>query len=298
MFKNFLRKFTSMTSLFAFIYLAFTGILLYIIPPGRIAYWADWHILGLNKDNLGQTHISVSMLFLIMMVLHIWLNWKSIMLYMKNKQGKLVVFTAETAAALALSCLVFFGTLAYIAPFSTINDYLSDYKDDYEYTVGIPPYPHAELSTLPDLMYKVRIDEKAAYALLDEKGIKYDTESSLKVIAGNNGMKPSDLYAIIKPAKMNKKMDIVVEEEGVESGVKTGDKIDMTKYESLMGSGMGNKSVSDAAEMIGISTDEALERLSKNGIKAAAGDTLKEVAGTAAMTPMDVYIVIDAGVRP
>ncbi|MGE4319061.1 MAG: DUF4405 domain-containing protein [Deferribacterales bacterium] len=291
-----------MTSLFAFLYLAFTGILLYIIPPGRIAYWSDWHILGLNKDNLGQTHITVSMLFLIMMVLHIWLNWKSIMLYMKNKQGKLVVFTAETAAALALSCLVFFGTLAYIAPFSTINDYLSDYKDDYEYTVGIPPYPHAELSTLPDFMYKVRIDEKMAYALLDEKGIKYNSEHSLKVIAADNGMKPSDLYAIIKPAKINKKMDVVVEEEDGKDGVKAESEgkngIDMTKYESLMGSGMGNKSIADAAEMVGISTDEALARLSKNGIKADARDTLKEVAGTAAMTPMDVYIVIDAGVKP
>lgn len=294
MFKRILRKFVSMTSLFSFIYLAFTGVLLYIIPPGRIAYWADWEIMGLNKDNLGQTHITVSMLFLILMVLHIWLNWKSIWLYMKNRNGRVIVFTAETTAALAISCFVFLGTLYFIAPFSTIVNALTDYKDDYEYTIGVPPYPHAELSSLGDFMYKMNIDEDKAYELLNAKGIKFGDEMSLKEIGDRNGMKPSDVYAVIKPAKEKKGVNFSEREEEEEGGKG----IDMSKYEALMGSGMGNKTVSDAAEQSGISAEEALKRLKDNGINAEESNTLKEVAGTAAMTPMDVYIVIDSGIKP
>lgn len=290
-----MRKFVSMTSLFAFLYLAFTGILLYIIPPGRIAYWADWEIIGLNKDNLGQTHITVSMLFLILMVLHIWLNWKSIWLYMKNKNGKFVLFTPETVAALALSCFVFIGTLYSVAPFSNIVNALTDFKDDYEYTIGVPPYPHAELSSLGDFMYKMNIDEEKAYALLDAAGIKYAEELSLIEIGDNNGMRPSDVYAVIKPAKEKKGVNFSEREEG-ETAEKQ--KIDMSKYDGLMGSGMGNKSVAEAAEMSGIDAAEAVSRLSKQGIKAEEGNTLKEVSGTAAMTPMDVYIIIDSGIKP
>lgn len=293
MIKRILRKTVSMASLFCFLYLSFTGILLYIMPPGRIAYWADWHILGLNKDNIGQTHITISMLFLILMCLHLWLNWRSIMLYMKNSGKKLVFFTPETTAGLVLACIVFFGTLYAVPPFSTINEYISDFREDYEYTIGNPPYGHAELSSLTEFMDRMNMDSEKVAQLLTAKGYKFREDATLKEIARANGVKPAQIYAVIKPARIKREQTAV--SEPAQAGKP---KIDMSKYESLRGSGMGMKSVSSAAESCGISEQEALKRLAANGIKTDGGATLLDVSGASGVSPMDVYIIIDTGVRP
>lgn len=287
MIKQVLRKTTSMTALFSFIWLSFTGIILYIMPPGRIAYWVDWHIFGLNKDNIGQTHTVVSMLFLISMVLHVWLNFGAIVSYMKNRSRKLIVFTPETTAGLVISCLVFFGTLYSVAPFSTITNALSDYKDDYEYTVGNPPYGHAELSSLPVLADRMHMDMGKIEQIMQEKGYAFDNESTFKDIAAQNGMNPSELYKIILPAKQ-KKQPAVSETEAV----------DMSKYAHLQGSGMGMKTIAQAAESCGITTQEAIARLVKNSVDVSESDTLRDAAEKAALTPIEIYAIIDTGKKP
>jgi hypothetical protein len=37
-----LRKITSLTALLSFVLMLVTSIILYIVPQGRVAYWADW----------------------------------------------------------------------------------------------------------------------------------------------------------------------------------------------------------------------------------------------------------------
>lgn len=289
MIRTVIRRTVAMASLFSFIYLSFTGIILYIMPQGRVAYWADWHIFGLNKDNIGQTHTTMSMLFVILMILHIWLNWSSIMLYMKNRSKKFVFFTPETLAGLILACAVFFGTLYSVTPFSTINNALADFKEDYEYTLGNPPYGHAELSTLTVLMERMDIDSVKAQQLLKAKGYGYDLEKTVKEIARDNNVRPAAIYDVIKSAKMKKQAVITGTGKQI---------IDMQKYEALKGTGMGMKTVAEAAEKCSISAGEALNRLAVNGVKAKADDTLKDAAESGGMTPMDVYIIIDTGTKP
>jgi hypothetical protein len=80
--------------------------------------------------------------------------------------------------------------------------------------------------------------------------------------------------------------------EGVQEGV------DMSKYESMMGSGMGKKSIADAAAQVGISVEEALNRLMKYNIEANENDSLKSVGEEAGTMPMDIFIIIDSGVKP
>ena len=46
-----IRKTISLTALLSFILLMLTSIILYIIPAGRVAYWADYHLGGSPKHN-------------------------------------------------------------------------------------------------------------------------------------------------------------------------------------------------------------------------------------------------------
>ena len=44
------RALTSLTLLWMFLALLVSGVVLYIAPPGRIAHWTDWALLGLTKE--------------------------------------------------------------------------------------------------------------------------------------------------------------------------------------------------------------------------------------------------------
>ena len=46
-----LKRITSLTIMLAFLVMVLTGIVLYIVPQGRVAYWADWRLLGLSKTS-------------------------------------------------------------------------------------------------------------------------------------------------------------------------------------------------------------------------------------------------------
>ena len=95
-----IRRLTSLTALLSFLLLLITIIVLYIVPQGRVAYWADWRLWGLTKEQWGDIHINIGLLFLLSIFLHIYYNWKPLLTYLKNKARELKVLTAEFNAAL------------------------------------------------------------------------------------------------------------------------------------------------------------------------------------------------------
>ena len=52
-----LRAFISVYMTITSILIAISGIILYIAPPGRIAHWSYWSMLGLTKDEWQGIHI-------------------------------------------------------------------------------------------------------------------------------------------------------------------------------------------------------------------------------------------------
>ena len=94
-----IRKITSLTALLAFTITLFTSVILFIVPKGRIAFWADWQMWGLTKDQWGSIHIVNGMLFLSALCLHIYYNWHPIISYFKNRVGEIKLFTRELNAA-------------------------------------------------------------------------------------------------------------------------------------------------------------------------------------------------------
>ena len=96
-----LRKIVSLTALLASFLMMLTGLILYIAPQGRIAYWSDWRLWGLDKTAWGNVHINMGFLMLIVISLHIYYNWKPIVSYLKNKAKEIKVFTPDFSVALS-----------------------------------------------------------------------------------------------------------------------------------------------------------------------------------------------------
>ena len=57
------RAFISLVLTFSALVMLVSGLVLYVMPEGRIAYWNDWRLLALDKEQWGAIHTLTSLLF-------------------------------------------------------------------------------------------------------------------------------------------------------------------------------------------------------------------------------------------
>ncbi len=93
------QRFVSLTALLSFIIIFVSSGVLYFIPDRSVTSWSGWNFLGLDKQQWDNLHINLGILFLIMLVWHIYFNWKPIKNYLKVKK-ELKIFTKEFNVAL------------------------------------------------------------------------------------------------------------------------------------------------------------------------------------------------------
>ncbi|MDQ1300585.1 MAG: hypothetical protein QG637_504, partial [Chloroflexota bacterium] len=112
------RALTSVLMTLGFMMLALSGLMLFLAPPGRVANWTNWTLLGLRKHDWGNLHIWFGTLFLVMTALHTFFNWRPLVSYFKNRATRSIGFRKEWAVAAVVAVVVFGGTQAGIPPFS------------------------------------------------------------------------------------------------------------------------------------------------------------------------------------
>jgi len=269
-----MRRITSLTALFAFLVMVLTSIILYIVPQGRIAYWASWQLWGLSKEQWGAIHINTGFLFLIALILHIYYNWSPIVMYLKNRRKKLVLFTPEFNVALAVVLLCIGGTWAEIPPFSSVIDISDSIKDRAAARYGEPPYGHAELSSLKTFAKKMNLDLPAAVSLLRDAGYTIEDDAQiLEEIAEDNNVSPQHLFEVMKPATIKDSPVSEVSQAMPESPVP----------------GTGNLTLADVCGKYNLSIRTILRELKTAGIKAEEDMTLKAIGEANSMSPTDVY---------
>ena len=176
-----IRRITSLTALLSFVILFITIVVLYIVPQGRVAYWADWRLWGLTKEQWGDIHINIGLLFLLSIFLHIYYNWKPLLSYLNNKARQLKVMTREFNAALLLIILFSIGTYLEVAPFAWVLQLNDHFKDKAAVKYGEPPYGHAELSTLKAFASKTGLNLAGSLKLLKQARnlTKFTTKKSV-----------------------------------------------------------------------------------------------------------------------
>lgn len=268
-----LRKITSLTSFLTFIVTFITSVVLYAVPHGRVANWADWTFWGMSKDDWGAVHTTVGTLFIIALLLHLWLNWKPLMAYMKNRAREMVVMTAPMVVSLALTAYVFAGTLMGLPPMRQLLDYSTQIKESAAGVYGNPPYGHAEDSSLKkfcgylgfDLAEAMEALVKAGYAL--EKG----GQSVIRDIARTRNASPQQVFDDIRSA------------------------LGKDPFSSLPATppeGVGKLRLADLCASFGLDLNEAMARLEARSFAPAPDLSIKEIAARAEAAPRDVYAAL------
>ena len=294
-----IRRISALTAALSFIVMVLTSIILYIVPQGRIAYWANWTLWGLSKEQWGGIHINSGLLFLIALGFHIYYNWNAILLYLKDKSKQMKIFTKEFNIALFLTLVTALGTYMDVPPFSTILAISDGIKDDAAAFYGEPPYGHAELSSLKAFSKKVGLDLKISVEQLKQAGYleKWSDKRSndgtsspsdisgvtLKEIAEANHVSPQQIYlAMTSSVDGNREQD-------------TASMVPVGKASPLPDAppaGTGNLTLADLCSQYNLNMKNVIRSLAEKGITAEEALTLKTIAANNGTSPIDLYEAI------
>ncbi len=262
-----MKKITSLSLGFAFLIMSYTGVILYFVPKGKVAYWADWHLFGLTKTQYGEIHTTSMVTFLFFGIFHIYYNWKPIVSYLKDKQRKISFTKKEFLIAFGLNLIFVLGTLFMTQPFKAFLNLQESIKDGWTQEYGEPPYGHAEETKLKVFCRKMGIDYSEASEILTAKNISFKAQESLLVIGKNNNISPSHIYKLI-----NKK------------------KVSSIKKTSDTPSRLGRKTLQELSDMKKIDLKKSIAILKAKGLSDISGESrIKNIADELGVTPIDVY---------
>jgi len=190
------RAFVSLVLTAAALIMLISGLVIYVMPEGRVAYWNDWQLFALDKEQWGAIHTLTSLLFTAMAIWHLVYNWKIFMAYLRRKAGELTAARRELLMALAVTLLITVGSAAGWAPFQTVMD-LGKFskKQWYKGEDVMPPFPHAELMTLKQLSSKLDLRLEGMVDVLAEQQLEnVGAESQLKELAHGTGKSPAQIF--------------------------------------------------------------------------------------------------------
>ncbi len=280
------RAFFSVLTALSFIGMAFTGVILFVVPPGRIANWTGWTLLGLTKHQWIGLHDWFSIIFVVASVFHVYLNWKLFVSYFKSKVSKAFALRIEWALALVVCGVVFFGTLGDVTPFSSLLVWNENIKHSWDSPQQRAPIPHAELLTLTELAEQVRdVKLESMLTNLKARGIEVEsTDVVLGELAEDYNMTPARLY------------DIALGQAGRGRG--HGGPEQGERYgQGGSGRGIGQMTLKEYCSQRGFDVNTAVKKLQDAGFKASPDMTIRGIADTVGVHPSQIRTLLEAPIQ-
>ncbi|MCX7782065.1 MAG: DUF4405 domain-containing protein [Meiothermus sp.] len=233
--KFYIRNFISLFLIGSVLLEVASGVALYLAPSGRVAQTMNWELLWLTKTQWEALHTVFGLLWIPILATHIFLNWRPILSYLKNRTTKAFAFKNELMAALALVLFFALGSLYNWPPVSQVmalGESMSNFWENQGRATGyfIPEETiiHPETAatpavqptnpttpsepTLPSVVttkrgfgkYTVqswaeenKVELQTALKRLADLGINANANESLLALSGRSGKLPSELAAII-----------------------------------------------------------------------------------------------------
>lgn len=260
------RAFVSLLTAFCFVFIFFTGGVLYITPPGRIANWTHWTFAGLGKHQWINLHICFGAVLLIASILHIWLNFKALLSYFINKSKVLAHLRIEWILATIFCGIVAWGALNPFIPFSSLLDLNEHIKFSWVGPQQEPPIPHAEILSMEELAKKSDIELDTLIKKLRVAGIEANASDIFGDIAEQHNLSPDKLFDIATGKQYG---------GGQEK------------------SGFGQKTLQQACQEIDVNVQKAMDGLEKAGIKAKPDMRIREIADNNGIHPSQIRQVLE-----
>ena len=194
------RPVVSLLTGWGFAVMGLTGLVLYIEPHGRVAYWTGWTLLGLGKAQWDGIHVVSSFVFLAAGAIHLYYNWRPFVRFLGSGSKKRPSSHIALSVASSIALLAVASGIWHLPPAAYLLD-LNEWAKGVWVTgpEDAPPFGHAEMHSLASFCSKMHVDLEGAIAELEGEGIALSTpQESIEDIARNNGTTPAGLYGLIR----------------------------------------------------------------------------------------------------
>jgi hypothetical protein len=277
------RAFASLTAALSFIGMCVTGVVLFVVPPGRIANWTGWTMVGLTKHQWGGLHIWLSLVFMIAAILHVCFNWRCLLTYCKDRIKKSFALRWEWVVALLICVVATVGTLADIKPFSSLLAWNEAIKHSWDDSGRHAPVPHAELLTLAELAGHVDdLDVEGIMANLEAGGIEVASPDDIVgELAAAHNLTPNQLYNIATGASAGGR-GRGAGGHGQGGGAGQGG-----------GPGFGRMTLAQYCSQAGLEVDDALKKLREAGLEVTANTTIRDIADAKGVHPSEIRRLLE-----
>lgn len=283
----------------AFVVLVVSGGILFLSPPGRVANWSGWRMLGYTKHEWSDLHIWFAVVFIIAAVLHTVFNIRLLLSYFRSRLTRRIGFRWEWVVALAVAGAVFAGTRAGVPPFSSFLAFNERIKQSWEDPRAVAPMPHAELLTVQDLAAKAGVPLETATERLTRSGLQgVDPAVVVAELAAQNSISAQRLFEILCDVPSPNAHPGQHRSAGASGGKGAtsgqGGRGGGWGGGGGGGGGAGRMTLGEYCVSRGIELETALARLQAHGIEASADQTLREVASAYGYSrPMEIVGLVE-----
>ncbi len=188
-----LRNFISLFLGFSGLAIVISGAAIFVSPPGRVAHWVHWTLLGLSKEQWQAMHTVLSILFAALSIWHLVYNWKLFIRYITAATSAIYKWKRESVSALLLTILLVIMSVFSIPPVSWIMTGSEAASNAWEVPGSGPIVPHAEQMTLEAYSLAADIPMKRILNRLRLNGYTAQPTDTLEQIAARLNCSPMDL---------------------------------------------------------------------------------------------------------
>jgi hypothetical protein len=195
------RRFVTNLLLLSFLVSTLSGVVLFFRPEGSLARWVGWSAFGLDKKQWEAVHLLFVGAFLIVSLVHILYNWRALTTSMRRRAGtlgppgRIVPWSWELLAAIAVMAAVFAGTLVEWRPVAAVMALRTAMKDGAFVTTMPPPMDGADRATVAELCSRAGLSEHQALRNARGHGIVIvRTSLTLAAVALANDRSPEAVY--------------------------------------------------------------------------------------------------------
>ncbi len=292
------RAFVSVLTTLSFIAMTFTGVILFVVPPGRIANWTGWTMIALTKHQWVGLHVWFSLIFMIASGFHVYLNWNPLVRYFKSKASHAFALRPEWVLALVISAVVFVCTLGNVAPFSSLLEWNEAIKYSWDTPRQRAPIPHAELLTFTELAEQVQdVNLETMLANLKAKGIEAGSpDVVIGELAEASKMTPMQLYDLALGQSGHSRGRAGQGGRGHGQGRgQAGQFADANHVQAGPGPGrgLGRLTLKQYCDQIGMDINASVDKLKKAGFEATPDMTIRAIAETVGVLPSEIRTVLE-----
>ncbi|HUU27348.1 MAG TPA: hypothetical protein VM123_06015, partial [archaeon] len=221
-------------------------------------------------------------LFIVIALVHLYLNWRVFLRYFKSKVEQGFCLKREFLLACVVCGLFVAGSIWYLSPFNTVFNIREDFKFAHDPVFTREQLPGAEELTLARLAGQIGVKPEEMAGVLKENGLKVENpKATVSEIATQNGLPPAAVYEAVY-LKYGQSGHPVTRFTGLNpEGRGEG-----------RGRGFGRMTLSELCAQQGLKTETAIASLQNRGVQATEFSTLRDLSLALGTTPREVLQIV------